>query len=83
MIFWSCPSCLPTFTSELSALDRISDLEVKLERVDWLISENQSLKLEINSLQKPDYTYLRADFRNWTDSTASDRNSEKRKADGK
>ena len=74
MIFWSCPSCLPTFTTELSALDRISALEVKLEKVESLISEIQSLKLEINSLKKPDYTYLRAAFRNRTDSTASDRN---------
>ena len=39
MIFWSCPSCLPTFTTELSALGRISALEVKLEKVDSLISE--------------------------------------------
>ena len=65
---------LPTFTTELSALDRISALEVKLEKVDSLISEIQSLKLEINSLKKLDYTYLRAAFRNRSDSTASDRN---------
>ena len=81
MISWSCPSCLPTFTTELSALDRISPLEVKLEKVDSLISERQSLKLEIKSLKKPDYPYLRAFFRNRTGSTASDRNSKKRKAE--
>ena len=89
MIFWSCPSCLPTFTTvkalELSrviSLDRISALEVKLEKVVSLISEIQSLKLEINSLKKPDYPYLRAAFRNRTDSTASCRNSMKRKFEG-
>ena len=81
MIFWSCRSCLPIFTTELSALDRISALEFKLEKVDSLISEIQSLKLEINSLKKPDYPYLRAAFGNRTDSTGSDRNS-KRKAEG-
>ena len=82
MIFWSCPSCLPTFTTKLSALERISSLEVKLEKVDSLISEIQSLKLEINSLKKPHYPYLRAAFRILTDSTASDRNSKTRKAEG-
>ena len=39
--FWSFPSCLPTFTTELSALYRISALEVNLEKVDSLISEIQ------------------------------------------
>ena len=72
-------SCLPTFTTELSALDRISAFEFILEKVDMLISETQSLKLEINSLKKQDYPYLRAAFRNQTDITASDRNSKKRK----
>ena len=67
---------------ELSALDRISALEVKLEKVDSLIPAIQSLKLEINSLKKPDYSYLRAAFRNRTDSTAKDRNSKKRKTAG-
>ena len=80
MIFWACPSCLPTFTTELSALDRLSALEVKLEKVDSLILEIQLLKQEINSM-KPDYPYLRAAFRNRTDSTASVRNSKKRKAE--
>ena len=36
------PSCLPTFTTELSALDRISALDFKLEKVYSLISEIQS-----------------------------------------
>ena len=81
MIFWACPSCLPTFTTELLALDRISALEVKLEKVDSLISEIQLLKQEINSMKKPDYPYLGAAFRNRTDSTASDRNSKKWKAE--
>ena len=82
MIFWSCPSCLPTFATDLSVLDRISALEVKLERKDSLISEIQSLKLEINSPRKPDYRYLRAAFRNRTDITVSDRSSKKRKSEG-
>ena len=82
MIFWSYPSYFPTFTTELSALDRISVLEVEIEKVDSLISEIYSLKLEINSLKKPVYPYLRAAFTNRTDSTASDRNSKKRKAEG-
>ena len=74
IIFWSCRSCLPTLTTELSALDRIYALIFTLEKVDSLISENQSLKLKIYSL-KLDYPYIRAAFRNWTDSTASDWNS--------
>ena len=82
MIFFSCPSYLPTFTTELSALDRISVLEVEFEKVDSLIFEIQSLKMEINYLKKPVYPYLRAVFRNRTDSTASDRISKKRKAEG-
>ena len=82
MIFWSCPSCLSTFTTELSALDRISALENKLEKADSLISEIKSMKLEIIFLKKPDYPYLSAAFRNWTDSTASDQNSKKQKAEG-
>ena len=73
---------MPTFTTELSALDRISALEVKLEKIDSLIYEIQSLKLEINSLKNLDYPYLRAALRNRTDRTASDRNSKKRKAEG-
>ena len=82
MIFWSCPSCLLTFTSELSALDRTSALELKLEKVDSLISEVQSLKMETSSLKKPDYPYIRAAFRNRTDSIASDRKSKKRNTEG-
>ena len=81
MMLWSCPSFLPIFTTEFSALDRISALEVKLEKVDSLTSEIQSLKLEIISLKKPDCPYLRAASRNRTGSTASDRNSKKRKAE--
>ena len=77
MIFRSCPSFLPTFTIELSALDRIYALENKLEKVDSLISEIQSLKLEINFLKKQDYPYLSAAFRNRTDSIASARYSKK------
>ena len=82
LVLSSCPSCLPTFTTVLSALDQISALEIKLEKIDLLISEIQSLKLQISSLKKPDYPYLRAAFRDRTDSTASDRNSKKRKAEG-
>ena len=47
-----------------------------------MTSEIQSLKLEINSLKKPDYPYLRAVFRKQTSSTAGDRNSKERKAEG-
>ena len=82
MILWSCPCCLPTFTTKLSALDPISALEDKLEKVHSLISEIQTLKLKLNSLKKPDYPCLRAAVRNRTDITASDRNSKKRKTEG-
>ena len=64
VIFSSFPSCLPTFTTQLSAPDQMSALDVKLKKVDALISEDQSMKLDINSLTKPSYLYLRADFRN-------------------
>ena len=57
----------------------MSALEVKLDKVDSLISEIQSLKQETNSPKKPDYSYLRAAFRNRTDSTAGNRNSKERK----
>ena len=43
MIIWSGPSCLPTFITELSALDGISALEIKLEKVDPVISEIHSI----------------------------------------
>ena len=33
-------------------------------------------------MKKPGYPNLRTAFRNWTDSTATDRNSKKRKAEG-
>ena len=49
----------------------LSALEVMLEKVGSLISEFQSLKLEMNSLNKPEYPYLRAALRNRTDSTAT------------
>ena len=60
----------------------MSALEVKLDKVDSLISEIQSLKQETNSPKKPDYSYLRAAFRNRTDSTAGNRNSKERKTEG-
>ena len=44
--------------------------------------EIHSVKLKINSLKKPGYPYLRAAFRNRNESTASDRNSVKRKTEG-
>ena len=68
--------------SELSAPDRLSALEVKLGKVDSLISKIQLLKPEINSLKKRDYPYLRAAFKSRTDSTTSARNSKIRKAEG-
>ena len=48
-----------------------------------MTSEIQSVKLEENSLKKPDYLYLRAAFRKQVDSTASDHNSKKRNTEGK
>ena len=55
-----------------------------MKKKDSLISECSkihSLKLEIKSLKKHDYPYLRASLRNWTDSTASYHNSKNRKAE--
>ena len=40
------------------------------------------MEQEINSPKKPDYPYLKAAFKNRTDTTASDCHSKKRKAEG-
>ena len=81
MLFWYYQSCLPNFTTELSAPDRISALEVKLEKGDLRIAEIQSLKLEINSPKKPDHPYLRSAVRDQSDTSSSYRSSKKRKAE--
>ena len=77
-IFGIGPSYLPTFTTEFIALDQISALEVKLEKVDSLISKIRSLKLELETGLPASC----AAFRNWTDKTNSDRTSKKRIAEG-
>ena len=39
LIYWSCANCTPSFTAELSALDRITAVEEKLACVNFLIRE--------------------------------------------
>ena len=60
MIFWSCSKCSPTFAAELSALDRISAIEQKLECVDALIREVSLLRNEIATTKKPAFPFLKA-----------------------
>ena len=47
MIYCSCVGCTPIFTAELSALDRVTAVEKKLDCVDFLIREITVLRNEI------------------------------------
>ena len=60
MIYWSCAGCTPSFTAELSALDRITAVEKKLDFVDSLIREVTMLCNEIALIKKPEFPFLKA-----------------------
>ena len=53
MIYWSRAGCTPSFTAELSALDKITAVEKKLDCVDSLILEVTMLRNEIALMKKP------------------------------
>ena len=80
MIFSSCSKCSPSFAAELSALDRVSAIEQKLEYVDALIHEVSLLRNE-----RPDFPFFKAAktglLRTRNDSTSRASGSKKRKAD--
>ena len=60
MIHWSCAGCTPSFTAELSALDRITVVEKKLDCVYSLIPEVRMLRNEIALIKKPEIPFLKA-----------------------
>ena len=60
MIYWSSAGCTPSFTAELSALERITAVEKKLDCVDSLIREVTMLRNEIALIKKPELTFLKA-----------------------
>ena len=62
MIYWSCNGCTPIFTAELSALDRITAVEKKLDCVDSLIREVTVLRNEIALVKKPDFAFSKVDL---------------------
>ena len=57
MIIWSCAGCTPT--AKLSALDRNSALEKKLDCVEFLIREATVLCNEIAFIMRPDLSFLK------------------------
>ena len=75
MIYWSCAGCTPIFTAELSALDRITAVEKKLDCVDSLIRECTVQRNEITLIKKPEFPFLKAakngPGRNRNDSSSS------------
>ena len=88
MIYWSCAGCTPSFTAELSALDRITAVEKKLDCFDSLIREVTMLRNEIALIKKPEFSFLKAaksgPSRNRNDSSSSHHSAtvnKKRKAD--
>ena len=56
IIYWSCAGCTPRFTAELSALDRITAVEKKLDCVDSLILEVTMVRNEIALIKKPEFS---------------------------
>ena len=60
MIYWSCVGCTLSFTVELSALERITAVEKKLDCVDSLIREVTMLPNEICLIKKPEISFLKA-----------------------
>ena len=65
MIFWSCAGCTPSFNAELSALDRITAVEKKLDCVDFLIREVTMLRNEIALIKKPEFPFSKS-CKKWT-----------------
>ena len=59
MIYWSCAGCTLSFTAELSALDRITGVEKKLDCVDSFIREVTLLRNEIALIKKPEFPFLK------------------------
>ena len=79
---------LDKFAAEISALDRISAMEKKIEFVNSRIRDDALLRNEVPSLNKPDYPFLNAEktgfHRNRTESSSSSQGisgSKKRKAE--
>ena len=60
MIYRSCAGWTPSFTAELSALDRITAVEEELDNVDSLIREMTRLRNEIALIKKPEFIFLKA-----------------------
>ena len=88
MIYWSCAGCTPSFTAELSALEKITAVDKKLDCVDSLIREVTMLRNEIALIKKAEFTFLKAansgPTRNRNDNSSSHHSAtvnKKRKAD--
>ena len=88
MIYWSCAGCTPSFTADLSALERITAVEKKLNCVDSLIREVTMLRNEIALIKKPEFPFIKAaksgPSSNRNDSSSSHHSAtvnKKRKAD--
>ena len=88
MTYGSCAGCIPSFRAELSALDRITAVEKKLDCVDSLILDVKMLRNEIALIKKPEFPFLNAakcgPHRNRNDSSSSYHSptvNKKRKAD--
>ena len=75
MTYGSCAGCTPSFSAELSALDRITADEKKLDCVDSLIRDVKMLRKEIALIKKPEFPFLNAaksePHRNRNDSSSS------------
>ena len=84
-IYWSFVGYTPSYTAELSASDRITAVEEKLDCVDSLIREVTMLRNEIALIKKPEFSFLKAAHgRNRNDSSSSYHSAtvnKKRKAD--
>ena len=88
IIFWSCKTRSTTFTTYISALDRISAMEKKIECVNSRIRDFALLQNEVASLRKLDSPFMNADktgfHRNRIESSSSSQiisGSKKRKAE--
>ena len=62
MFYLSCAGCTPSFTVELSALDKITAVEKKLNcvpRGDSMIREVTMLRNEIGLIENPKFPFLK------------------------